>query len=132
MTNSAYLAVRANPEDLPGVLDFIAEKWKTQGTNQIFGGRLQEDLMQEEKDINGSILKVNLFLAIVATLLSLIGMFNLVSLDIIRTNQRGGNKKNTGSSGSFAHVPCKQKVSYYSFISSVLGCAGGYYMSCML
>ena len=66
-----YLAVRANPEDLPGVLDFISEKWKTQGTNQIFGGRLQEDLMQEEKDINGSILKVNLFLAIVATLLVL-------------------------------------------------------------
>ena len=68
-TITSVLAVRANPEDLTGVLDFIEEKWKSQGTNQIFGGRLQEDLMQEEKDINGSILKVNLFLAVVATLL---------------------------------------------------------------
>ena len=49
--NYNVLAVRANPEDLPGVLDFISQKWKTLGTNQIFGGRLQEDLFQEEKDI---------------------------------------------------------------------------------
>ena len=114
------LAVRANPEDLPGVLDFISEKWKAQGTNQIFGGRLQEDLMQEEKDINGSILKVNLFLAVVATLLSLIGMFNLVSLDIIRRTKEVGIRKIQGASCSCDNVPYKQKVpdcSCYCFIA---------------
>ncbi len=68
------------------------------GTNQIFGGRIHEDIMQEEKDINGSILKVNVFLAIVATLLSLIGMFNLVSLDIIRRTKEIGIRKIEGAS----------------------------------
>ena len=126
------LAVRANPEDLPDVLDFISEKWKSQGTNQIFGGRLQEDLMQEEKDINGSILKVNLFLAIVATLLSLVGMFNLVSLDIIRRTKEVGIRKIQGAPVPLIMFLLSKKLLIILFIASILGCAGGYYLSVAL
>ncbi len=130
--NYSVLAVRANPEDLPGVLDFISEKWKSQGTNQIFGGRLQEDLMQEEKDINGSILKVNLFLAVVATLLSLVGMFNLVSIDIIRRTKEVGIRKIQGASFQIIMILLSRKFLIVLFIASVLGCAGGYYLSVAL
>ena len=84
-------------------------------TNQIFGGRPQEDLMQEEKDINGSIMKVNIFLAIAATLLSLIGMFNLVSLDIIRRTKEIGIRKIQGAPVPVDYVPRKQEIPYYSF-----------------
>jgi len=63
------MAVRADTKDLPGVLEYLNSKWKSLNTNYIFGGMLQEDTMKEAKDINGSILKVNLFLAITATLL---------------------------------------------------------------
>jgi putative ABC transport system permease protein len=126
------LVVRAKPEDLPGVLDFIGQKWKSLGTNQIFGGRLQEDLMQEEKDINGSILKVNVFLAIVATLLSLIGMFNLVSLDIIRRTKEVGIRKIQGASVSVIMYLISRKFLIVLLIASILGCAGGYYMSVAL
>jgi putative ABC transport system permease protein len=126
------LVVRAKPEDLPGVLDFIGQKWKSLGTNQIFGGRLQEDLMQEEKDINGSILKVNVFLAIVATLLSLIGMFNLVSLDIIRRTKEVGIRKIQGASVSVIMYLISRKFLIILLIASILGCAGGYYMSVAL
>jgi len=126
------LAVRANPEDLPGVLDFMDQKWKAMGTNQIFGGRLQEDLMQEEKDINGSILKVNLFLAIIAALLSLIGMFNLVSLDIIKRTKEVGIRKIQGAPVPVIMYLVSRKFLIVLLVASVLGCAGGYYMSLML
>jgi putative ABC transport system permease protein len=126
------LVVRANPEDLPGVLDFIKEKWKTMGTNQLFVGRLQEDLLQEEKDINGSILKVNVFLAIVATILSLIGMFNLVSLDIIRRTKEVGIRKIQGAPVPLIMFLLSKKFLIILFIASILGCAGGYYMSVAL
>ena len=126
------LVARANPEDLPGVLEFISLKWKSLGTNQIFGGRLQEDLMQEEKDINGSILKVNLFLAIVATLLSLIGMFNMVSLDIIRRTKEVGIRKIQGASVPVIMYLISRKFLIVLLIASVLGCAGGYYLSVAL
>jgi putative ABC transport system permease protein len=126
------LVARAKPEDLPGVLDFMGQKWKAIGTNQIFGGRLQEDLMQEEKDINGSILKVNLFLAIVATLLSLIGMYNLVSLDIIKRTKEVGIRKIQGAPVSLIMFLVSRKFLIVLLIASVLGCTGGYYMSLML
>ena len=97
MINMVYLAVRANPEDLPDVLEYLNLKWKRTSTNYIFGGMLQEDTMQEGKDINGSIMKVNIFLAITATLLSLIGMYNMVSLDIIRRTKEMGIRKIQGA-----------------------------------
>ncbi len=126
------IAVRANPKDLPGVLEMISQKWKTQGTNLIFGGRLQEDTMQEEKAINDSIMKVNIFLAIVAILLSLIGMFNLVSLDIIRRTKEVGIRKIQGASVPIIMFLISKKFLIVLIIASILGCAGGYYLSVSL
>jgi ABC-type antimicrobial peptide transport system permease subunit len=124
-----FIAVRANTEDLPGILDFISQKWKAMGTNQIFGGRIHEDIMQEEKDINGSILKVNVFLAIIATLLSLIGMFNLVSLDIIRRTKEIGIRKIEGASVPHIIFLISKRFLIIMLIAILLGLAGGYYLS---
>ena len=126
------LAVRANPEDLPEVLEFLSQNWKTLGTNQIFGGRLHEDIMQEEKDINGSILKVNLFLAVVAALLSLIGMFNMVSLDIIHRTKEVGIRKIQGAPVTGIMYLISRKFLVILIIASALGCAGGYFLSVTL
>jgi len=101
-------------------------------TNYVFGGMLQEDTMQEGKDINGSIMKVNIFLAITATLLSLIGMYNLVSLDIIRRTKEMGIRKIQGASVPLIMFLASKKFLIVLFVASVLGCAGGYYMSVML
>ena len=126
-----YLIVRAENKDLPAVLEFLSQKWKELSTNLIFGGRTQEDNMQEEKDINGSILKVNVFMAIIATLLSLIGMFNMVSLDIIRRTKEAGIRKIQGASVPVIIYLLSKKFLIILIIASVIGCAGGYYMSLM-
>ena len=126
------MAIRAKPEDLPGVLEYLSSKWKNMSTNFIFGGRLQNDLMQEGQDINGSIMKVNIFLAIVATLLSLIGMYNLVSLYIIRRTKEVGIRKIQGASVPVLMFLVSRKFLIILFIASLIGCTGGYYMSNML
>jgi ABC-type antimicrobial peptide transport system permease subunit len=126
------LAVRANPGDLAGVLDYISLKWKELSPNSLFTGRLQEDLMQEEKDINGSILKVNVFLAVVATLLSLIGMFNMVSLDIIKRTKEIGIRKIQGAPVHILMLLISSKFLIVLIIASLIGSAGGYYMSLKL
>jgi putative ABC transport system permease protein len=133
-SNEQYgiLVVRAEPNDLHGVLDYLSLKWKSQGTNFIFGGMFQEDTMQEEKAINNSILKVNVFLAIVATLLSLIGMYNLVSLDIIRRTKEIGIRKIQGAPVPLIMYLVSKKFLVVLVIASLIGCAGGYYMSNML
>jgi putative ABC transport system permease protein len=130
--NYYTLAIRANPADQPDVLEFMRTTWKSLVPNSIYGGRAQEELMQEEKDINGSILKVNFFLAIVATFLSLIGMFNLVSIDIIRRTKEVGIRKIQGAPVPVIMFLLSRKFVIILLIASVLGCAGGYYMSLML
>ena len=133
-SNEKYnvLAIRAEPKDLPGVLEYLKLKWNSQGTNFIFGGMFQEDTMQQEKAINNSILKVNVFLAIAATLLSLIGMYNLVSLDIIRRTKEMGIRKIQGASVPLIMYLVSRKFLIVLVIASLLGCAGGDYMSNML
>jgi ABC-type antimicrobial peptide transport system permease subunit len=126
------LAVRAKPEDLQGVLEYLSSKWKSMSTNFIFGGRYQNDLMQEGQDINDSIMKVNIFLAVVATLLSLIGMYNMVSLDIIRRTKEMGIRKIQGAPVPLIMFMVSRKFLIVLAVASVLGCAGGYYMSGML
>jgi ABC-type antimicrobial peptide transport system permease subunit len=125
----SILVVRSEPKDLPGVLDYLSLKWKSQATNFIFGGMYQEDTLQEGKAINNSILKVNIFLAIAATLLSLIGMYNLVSLDIIRRTKEMGIRKIQGASVVLIMYMVSKKFLVVLVISSLIGCAGGYYMS---
>jgi ABC-type antimicrobial peptide transport system permease subunit len=126
------IAVRGKKEDLPDILEYLSVKWKGMGTNFIFGGRLQEDTMQEEKDINGSIMKVNIFLALAATLLSLIGMYNMVSLDIIRRTKEIGIRKIEGAPVSIIMLLISRKFLIVLGIASILGCAGGYYLASML
>ena len=133
-TNDQYgvLVVRAEPENLASVLDYLSLRWKAQATNFVFGGMYQEDTMQEEKEINNSILKVNVFLAVVAMLLSLIGMYNLVSLDIIRRTKEMGIRKIQGAPVPILMYLVSKKFLIVLVIASLSGCAGGYYMSYML
>jgi putative ABC transport system permease protein len=126
------LAVRASEADLPGVLEDLNLKWKSMGINNIFDGMLQEDTMREGKDINSSIMKVNIFLAVTAALLSLIGMYNLVSLDILRRTKEMGIRKIQGASVPLIMYLVSEKFLIVLVISSLLGCAGGYYLSNML
>lgn len=88
--------------------------------------------MQEEKDINGSIVKINIFLAIVATILSLIGMYNLVSIDIIKRMKEVGIRKIQGAPLHILIYLVSKKYITILFVASVLGCTGGYFMSNML
>lgn len=123
------IAVRGRKEDLHAILEFLSARWKSMGTNFVFGGRLQEDTLQEEKEINDSILKVNLFLAVSAILLSLIGMYNLVSLDIIKKMKEIGIRKIQGAPVPWLMYMTGRKFILVVLIASVLGCGLGYYLS---
>jgi ABC-type antimicrobial peptide transport system permease subunit len=92
----------------------------------------QEDTLQEGKTINNSILKVNVFLAIAATILSLIGMYNLVSLDIIRRTKEMGIRKIQGASVPLIMYMVSRRFLVVLIFTSLIGCAGGYYMSDMM
>ena len=127
--NFSILAVRADKPDLPEVLEYLNQKWKKHAPNSLFNGMLQEDLMKEGKDINDSIMKVNIFLAVTAALLSLIGMYNLVSIDIIRHTKEMGIRKIQGAPLINITWLASRKFMFVVLIASLLGSTGGYYLS---
>lgn len=77
-------------------------------------------------------MKVNIFLAVVATLLSLIGMYNLVSLDIIKRTKEMGIRKIQGAPVPVIMYLVSRKFIIVLVIASIAGSVGGYYLSIML
>ncbi len=62
------MAVRADSDNLPEILESLRETWIKMFPNYPFRGMYQEDTLEEEKSINRSIKQLYIFLAIVATL----------------------------------------------------------------
>ena len=130
--NYEVIAIRSAPADQAGVLDFVGKEWKTIVPDSFFAGQLQEDLLSEEKNINRSILKVNIFLALTASLLSLIGLFSLVSIDIIKRTKEIGIRKIIGTPVPHIMAMIGKKFIVVVIVASIAGCAGGFYLANML
>jgi len=126
------MAVRAENAHLPEVLEYLKETWMELYPNYPFTGRYQEDTLEEEKSINRSIKQLYIFLAIVATLLSMTGLYTLVSLSILNRTKEVGIRKVMGAPVSNIFLVLSKGFLINLAISSVLGCVGGYYLSEML
>jgi len=126
------LAVRTNREDLPEVLEYLRETWVQMIPNYPFEGMYQEDTLEEEKAINRSIKQLYIFLAIVATILSMIGLYTLISLSILNRTKEIGIRKVMGSPLSRIWLVLSNGFLINLVISSIIGCVGGYYLSLMM
>ena len=127
----SVMVVRTAKSDRPAVLEFLNNKWKALAPNYLFEGVMQDniDMMQESRDINSSIMKVNVFLAVMAALLSLIGMYNLVSIDILKRTKEIGIRKIQGAPLFTITWLASRKFVFILIIASFLGSAGGYFLS---
>jgi cell division protein FtsX len=126
------LAVRAKSSDLPGVLEYLRETWVRMIPNYPFEGLYQEDTLEEEKAINRSIKQLYIFLALVATILSMIGLYTLVSLSILNRTKEIGIRKVMGSPVPRIWLVLSKGFLLNLAISCVIGCLGGYYLSLMM
>ncbi|MCK5066679.1 MAG: ABC transporter permease [Bacteroidales bacterium] len=126
------MAVRAGAEDLPEVLEYLRETWTTLVPNYPFEGMYQEDTLAEEKSINRSIKQLYIFLAMVATLLSMIGLYTLVSLSILNRTKEIGIRKVMGSPVPRIWLVLSKGFLANLLLSSAIGCVGGHFVSKML
>ena len=118
----SVLAVRANRKDLSDLLGYLKLKWENHSPNYVFRGIRQEDLMLEEIEVNRNIVKVDIFLAVTAILLSLLGA---------RTKEMG-IRKILGAPVALIMLLAGKKFLIVLFFASLLGSTGGYYLSVML
>jgi ABC-type antimicrobial peptide transport system permease subunit len=126
------LVVRAESALRRNVYDFLKTEWEKQVPHAPFSGMEQVNIDQESHDVNKHIKHINLFLAIVAIVLSLIALYTLVSLNILKRTKEIGVRTVLGSSQMGVNILISKPFLIIVGISTITGGAGGYYLSSML
>jgi putative ABC transport system permease protein len=130
LSRGAYtrvLVARAESGQLPAIQAFLSQTWKNMFPNNPYEGFFQEETLAEAKSINSSIRKVYVFLAFVATILSLTGLYTLVSLTIINRTKEIGVRKVLGSRISEVMWVLSQQFMVILLFASAIGCPAGFY-----
>lgn len=126
------ISVRADVEDIAMVKKLMEDKWKI-----IFPDELSEvEYMEDEKAdaalVNKNIKVMFIALGTIAVVLSAIGLFSLVTLNIIKKMKEIGVRKVLGASVlNIVRKISKEFVIILS-IASFLGSVGGYFMAKLL
>lgn len=96
--NYRHLSMSAAPGKLVSVNKYLEDHWKEVFPNRKFASMYMDDQMREANEVNVNIVKMFVFLGIVALMLSVTGLFTLVSLNIIKKMKEIGVRKVLGAS----------------------------------
>ena len=92
-----YLLVSADPSDLSEANAHIADKWKKLFPSQLYTGRLMETSMNMSLEHFDSVVKLYTFLGLVAIIMSVSGLYSLVSLHLQKRTRELGIRKILGA-----------------------------------
>jgi len=127
-----HIIVNSAAKDIVRVNEFMEKKWKEVFPNRPYHSRYMDSAMVEANTVNNNIVKMFVFLGIIALMLSATGLFTLVSLNIIKRMKEIGVRKVLGASvGNIARVINTEFV-VILLIASVLGSYAGSLLSEML
>ncbi|WP_172796053.1 ABC transporter permease [Roseivirga echinicomitans] len=126
-TEVTNLIVRSNPKNVSAVNAFIGEKWSEIITDRPYEGFLQEEnVLGEAREINGNIVKIFLFLSVIAVILSAVGLFTLVSINIQSRTKEMGIRKVLGASVARITTIINKPFLIIVFIGAIIGAGAGY------
>ena len=92
------LVVKMDPKKIAGVNKFMEKKWKEVFPNTQYNGQMIDQELQETNDINKNVVIMFGFLGFFAALMTGIGLFTLVSLNIVKKMKEIGVRKVLGAS----------------------------------
>jgi putative ABC transport system permease protein len=127
-----HVLVSADAKNIVDVNKYMEKKWKEVFPNKAYSGRYMDEEIVEAANVNNNIVKMFVFLGIVAMILSATGLFTLVSLNIIKRMKEIGVRKVLGASiANIARVVNTEFV-IILLIASLLGSVAGFYLSDIL
>lgn len=121
-----FMVVRANKNNLSNVEKAIKATWYKLVAGKPYNGFLQNDVILKERYMNAGLQSVSLFLAGVIILLSVSGLFALVSLNILRRNKEIGVRKVLGASVANVMGLVVKDFMYILLIAFLIGSSLGY------
>jgi ABC-type antimicrobial peptide transport system permease subunit len=124
--------VKVDLNNIQEVHEFIEKKWKMLFSDELSTVRYMAELKVESTEINTNIKIIFIFLGIVATVLSAIGLFSLVSLNVIKKMKEIGVRKVLGASLMNIINNISREFLIIFGIASILGSVAAYYLAEML
>ncbi|MBT1695816.1 ABC transporter permease [Fulvivirgaceae bacterium PWU4] len=123
-----HVIVNAPALKITDVNKFMESEWKKIFPNQLYNGWYLNSGMAEAVQVNTNIVKMFVFLGLVALVLSATGLFTLVSLNIIKRMKEIGVRKVLGASiGNITRI-INTEFAIILLVSSILGSVASYYM----
>ena len=121
-----FLTVKTEKENLKAVNEYLEDEWKKVIPNFPYSGFFQDSLMDEARQINGNIKDMYIFLGFIALILSAIGLYTLVSLNIIRRTKEVGVRKVMGASVPQIILKISKPYAVIIAIASAIGLVAGW------
>ncbi|HRI80037.1 MAG TPA: ABC transporter permease [Cyclobacteriaceae bacterium] len=92
------LLVKVDPQKMTEVNAFMEKKWKEVFPNTQYNGQMIDQELQETNEINANVVVMFGFLGFFAALMTGIGLYTLVSLNIVKKMKEIGVRKVLGAS----------------------------------
>lgn len=127
-----HILVKANADKLISINQFMEAKWKIIFPYKLYDGNYMDEQMVEADTVNKNLVKMFAFLGVVALILSVTGLFTLVSLNIIKKMKEIGVRKVLGASTWNITSVVNREFVIILLIASVGGGALGWWLSALL
>jgi putative ABC transport system permease protein len=127
-----HILASTTPNKLPALKKEMERIYKELFPERVVNVRYNDENMVEANTVNNNIVKMFIFLGLVALILSTTGLFTLVSLNIIKKMKEIGVRKVLGASSANITKVINKEFVIILVIASVLGCILGKFMAEML
>ena len=124
-----FLTVRSSVEDLVEVDDFMKAKWVELFPDKMYTGSFMDNSLKNSNEINNNILKMFGFLGFVATFMSILGLFSIVSLNVLRRMKEVGVRKVLGASVPHLMMILNKKFIIILIVACTLGSTASYFLA---
>jgi len=126
------LIVKGNKNNLMALNEQIKKEWERLIPNSPYGGVLQSQSFGNSSRTNKNVLKMFNFLTFVGIFLSIIALYTLISLNLLKRTKEVGIRKALGASFYSINIMIGKPFFIMLVIASFVGGAGGYFLSSML
>lgn len=130
-TNYRYANVLLS-EDPAAADDLLKESWNSLYPDEIYLGFLQEDVMQAVRQTNDIMMNINGVVSIITLLISALGLYAMVYMNIQSRIKEFGVRKVLGASVSNILYLLNRQVVVMLVIASVLGVIAGHFVIGMI
>ena len=127
-----YITIKTDLRQARAVKESMDNRWKEVFPEELSAVEYMKDRNTEAIEVNVNIRDLFLFLGIIAVLLSAIGQFSLVSLNLKKRQKEIGIRKVLGASTMNIANKVSKEFLIILFIAAILGSLAGAYLSNML